>query len=38
MNNELSINDTKQLYTKRRSGKKPFGRHIVNGEVILKYT
>jgi hypothetical protein len=28
----------KQLYTKRRSEKKPFGRHTVNGEIILKCT
>lgn len=38
MDNELSTNDTKRLYTKRRSENKLFGRHIVNGEIILKCT
>jgi len=38
MDNELRTNGTKQLYTKRRSEKKPFGRYIVNGEIILKCT
>lgn len=38
MNNELSTNDTKQLYTKRWSEKQPFGRYNVNGKIILKCT
>ena len=38
MDNELSTNDTKQLYTKRQSEKQPFGRYIVNRKIILKCT
>jgi hypothetical protein len=36
MGNELGTNDRKQVYTKLRTENKPFGRHVVNGKIILK--